>query len=131
VERELEIVTPVADPRRRWTAGWVVEENTEPIEIGAEAVEDDDVRRDDQKITRKRGVGLVEAVKETPRDEEREDLGLAGAGREFKHVAGQSSANMPLDTAPEASKRIRSYLSRARRTSWSQMTVSTASRCAK
>lgn len=44
---------------------------------------------------------------------------------------GHSSSNMPEDTAPEASKRSRSNLSLARRTSYNQISVSTASRWAK
>jgi len=88
VERELEIVTPVATRVAVGRQDGVVEENTEPIESARRRSRTMMLGAMTKKITRKRGVGLVEAVKETPRDEEREDLGLAGAGREFKHVAG-------------------------------------------
>jgi hypothetical protein len=56
-------------------------------------------------------------------------LGAERAG-EFERDA-VFSVNMPCETEPEASKRRRSNLSRPRRTSWSQMAVSTASRWAK
>ena len=87
VERELEIVAPVAARIAVGREDGVVEENTEPVEVGAEAIEDDNVGRDNEEISRERGIALVEAVEETPRDEERKNLGFAGAGREFEHVA--------------------------------------------
>ena len=57
------------------------------VEVGAQAVEHDDVRRDDQEVARKRGVRFVELVEEAPRDEQRQDLGFAGAGGHLQYVA--------------------------------------------
>ena len=71
VEGELEIVAPVATRIAVGREDGVVEENTEPVEVGAEAIEDDNVGRDNEEISRERGIALVEAVEETPRDEER------------------------------------------------------------
>jgi hypothetical protein len=87
VERELEVVAPVSAVVPVGRENGIVEEDLQAVEIGAEPVEDDDVGRDDEEVARESGVGLVAPVKEAPRDQEREDLGLAGAGREFEHVA--------------------------------------------
>jgi hypothetical protein len=87
VQRELEIIAPVAT---LVSVGWedgIVEENFEPVEVGAEAIEDDDVGRDDEEVAGESGVGLVKPVEETPRDEQGENLGLPGAGRHLQDVA--------------------------------------------
>ena len=86
VQRELEIVAPVAARVAVGRKNGVVEEDLEPVEIGTKAVEDDDVGCDEEEVPRKRGVGFVKAVKEAPCDEERENLRFAGAGREFEDV---------------------------------------------
>lgn len=70
MEGELKIVPPVAALVTIAGQGRVVEENPEAVEIGPQAVEHDDVRRNDQEVARQRGVSLVKFVKEASRDQE-------------------------------------------------------------
>ncbi len=87
VQRELEIVAPVAAVVAVVGQDRVVEEDVQAVEIGAQPVEHDDVRRDQQEVARQRRVGLVELVEEAPGDQQREDLGLARAGGHLHDVA--------------------------------------------
>ena len=65
----------------------IVEENAQAVEVGAQAVEHDDVRRDQQEVARQCRVRLVELVEEAPRDQQRQNLGLARARRHLDHEA--------------------------------------------
>ena len=87
VERELEIVAPVASFVAIAGQDRVVKENTESIEVGSQAVENNDVRRDDEEVARKRGVRFVELMEEAPSDKQREDFRSSGACRHFQNVA--------------------------------------------
>ena len=71
VQRELKIIAPVAAFVTIVRQDRVVEEDAQSIEVGAQAVKDDDVRRDQKKIARERRVGFVELVKKAPCDEQR------------------------------------------------------------
>ena len=86
VERELEVVAPVPPLAAIWRQDGIVEENLQPVEIRTQAIEDNDVRRDDEEVPRKHRVRFVELVEETPGDEQREDFRLARAGRHFQDV---------------------------------------------
>ena len=66
---ELEILAPVAAGGAVVGQHRIREKNAQPVEIGAQAVEHDDVRRDQEKVSRERRTGLVETVEEAPRDE--------------------------------------------------------------
>ena len=59
----------------------------QPVEVGAQAVQHDDVGRDQQEIARERRVRLVELVEVAPGDQQRQHLGLAGAGRHLDDEA--------------------------------------------
>lgn len=65
----------------------VVEENSEAIEIGPQAVEHDDVQHNDKEVARKRGVCLVQFAEEAPRDEQRQNFCFPRSRRHFQHVA--------------------------------------------
>ena len=87
VQRDLEIVAPVAALMAVVGQDGIVEEDPQPIEVGAQAVEHDDVGRDHQEIARKGGIRLVELVEEAPGDQQRQNLGLSRAGGHLEHVA--------------------------------------------
>ena len=87
MQRELEIVPPVAALVSIAWQDRVIEENPEAVEVRPQAVEHDDVRRDDEEIARQRGVCFVQFVKEAPGDEEGEDFRFPGAGRHFHDIA--------------------------------------------
>ena len=70
VERNLEIVAPVAAFVAVVRQNGIVEKNFEAVKIRAQPVQDDDVGRDDEEIPRQRGIRLVKFVEETPRDEQ-------------------------------------------------------------
>ncbi len=86
MQRELEIVAPVAALVTVVGQDRVVEENFQSVEVGPQPVENDDVRRDDEKVARERRVGFVELVEETPRDEQRENFGFPRARCHFQDV---------------------------------------------
>ncbi|MES3015974.1 MAG: hypothetical protein V4750_19885, partial [Pseudomonadota bacterium] len=62
MQRELEVVAPVAAGVAVVGQHRVGEEDAQTVEIGTQAVEHDDVRRDEQEVARERRTGLVEAV---------------------------------------------------------------------
>lgn len=88
MESDLEVVAPVASGVAIVGEDGVVEEDFQAVKIGTEAVEDDNVGRNEEEIAGERGAGFVEAVKKAPCDEEREDFGFARASGEFEDVAG-------------------------------------------
>ena len=57
VQRHLEIVAPVSASMAVVGQDWVVEEDAQAIEIGAQTVEHDDVRGDQEEIAGQVGVG--------------------------------------------------------------------------
>ena len=67
MQRDLEIVAPI--PAFMTVVGQdrIVEKDLEPIEIRPQAIEYDDIRRDQKKIARKGGVGFVKSVEVAPR----------------------------------------------------------------
>ncbi len=87
VESELEIVAPVAAVGAVGRQHGVVEEDAQAVEVGAEAVQHDDVGRDDEEVAREGGVGFVKFVEEAPGEQERDDLGLARPGCELEDIA--------------------------------------------
>ena len=87
VERDLEIVAPVAPVMAIWREDRVVEENFQTVEVGAESVEDDDVWSDDKEVAGECGVRLVELVEKAPRDQERNDFGFSRTRGELQHIA--------------------------------------------
>ena len=86
MECELEVVAPVPALMPIVGQDRIVEENFEAVEVGPQAVENDDVGRDDEEVPRKLRAGFVDLVKEAPRDEERKNFGFSGAGCQFQHV---------------------------------------------
>ncbi len=66
VQSDLKIITPVAAGMSIIRQHRVIKEYAQPVEIGQQAVEHDDVRRDQQKITRQHRINLVELVKVAP-----------------------------------------------------------------
>ncbi len=70
VQGELEIVLPVAAVVTVVGQDRVVEEDPEAVEVGPQAVEHDDVRRDDQEVARQRRVRFIQLVKEAPGDQQ-------------------------------------------------------------
>ena len=103
VQGELKIVAPVAAVVAVVRQDRVVEEDPQAVEVGAQAVEHDDVGRDDEEVARERRVRLVELVEEAPGDEQREHLRLAGAGR---HLQRRSAAS-PRRTCRRTPRRKR------------------------
>ena len=87
VDGQLEIVLPVLSLVAVVRQERIVEENARALEIEAQPVEHDDVRRDEKEVGREVAVRLVELVKIAPCHQQRHDLGLAGAGRELEHVS--------------------------------------------
>lgn len=87
VERNLEIVAPILAGITVIRQHRVAEENAQAVEVRPEAVEHDDVRRDEKEIPRERRARLIELVEVAPRHEEREHLGLSGPGRHFHDEA--------------------------------------------
>ena len=87
VQRELEVVAPVAAGMAVVGQHRVLEEDAQAVEVGAQAVEHDDVGRDQQEVARELRAGFVAAVEEAPRDQQRQHLGLAGAGGHLHHIA--------------------------------------------
>ena len=86
-KRDLKVVAPVAAVVAVVGQHRIVEEDAQAVEVGAQAVEHDDVRRDQQEVAGEVGVRLVELVEVAPRHQERQDLGLSGAGRHLQDVA--------------------------------------------
>ncbi len=87
MQRELEIVPPVV-PRVAIVGQYrIVEEDTQTVEVGAQAVEHDDVGRDQQEVARELRIRLVELVEVAPGDQQRQHLGLAGASGHLDHEA--------------------------------------------
>ena len=87
MQAELEIVAPVTASMAVVRQHRVVEEDAQAIEIGAQAVEHNDVGRNEQKVAREVGACLVAAMKEAPRDQQRQHLGLARASGHLDDVA--------------------------------------------
>ena len=83
MERELEIIPPVLALVAVVGQDGVIEEDFQAIEVGAKAVENDDVQGDDDEVPGEHGVRLVKLVEETPRDEQGNDFGLPRASRHF------------------------------------------------
>jgi hypothetical protein len=81
VERELEIVAPVLTLVAVVGQDGVGEEDFQAVEVGAEAVENDDVRGDDEEVPGERGIEFVKFVEEAPRDEQGEDFCFSSSCR--------------------------------------------------
>lgn len=75
VKGELKIVAPVASFMAVTGQHRVVEENFQAFEIGAQTIQYDDVRRNQQDVARQCGFGLVQLVEVTPGDQQRQHLG--------------------------------------------------------
>jgi hypothetical protein len=71
VQRDLEIVAPVVACMAVIRQHRIVEEDAQPVEIGAQPVEHDDVGGDHQEVARQRRIRLVELVKIAPGDQQR------------------------------------------------------------
>ena len=80
VQGELKIIAPVAAVHAVVREHRILEEDPKSLKVSIDAVEHDDVGRDDQKVARQLGVRLVEPVEETPRQRKAEHLGLAASG---------------------------------------------------
>ena len=87
VQGELEVVAPIATGVAVVRQHGVGEEDAQAVEVGAQPVEDDDVRCDQQEVPGERRIRFVESVKEAPRDEERQHFRLAGARGHLDNVA--------------------------------------------
>ena len=83
MQGKLEIVAPVMALVSIIRQNRVIEENRETIEIRPQAVEHDDIWRDNEEVARQRGIRLVEFVKEAPGNEQGEDFSFSGAGGHF------------------------------------------------
>jgi len=88
MESELEIVAPVLASGAVFWQDRVVEKDLQAVEVGAQPVENNNVWRNEEEVSRKGGVSFVETMEEAPSDEEGEHLGLTGTSSEFEHVAG-------------------------------------------
>ena len=86
VQGELEVIAPIAPLVAIVRQNGVVEKYLETIEVGPQSVKDDNIGCDNKKIARQFRINLVQFVKETPSDEEREDFGFPGACRHFQNV---------------------------------------------
>jgi hypothetical protein len=111
VQGQLKIVAPVAAVESVFGQDGIVKEDLQALEVLVNAVKDDDVRSDDEKVERQPGIGFVQLVEETPGESQAEHLGLPAPVAILITKRRQDSSNIPVDTAPELSKRIRSYLS--------------------
>ena len=87
VQGDLKVVAPVAARVAVVGQHRIVEEDAQPVEVGAQAVKHDDVRGDQQEVARQRRVRLVELVEVAPGDQQRQHLGLARAGGHLDDVA--------------------------------------------
>src|SRR5438270_14098148 len=82
VQRKLKIIAPVTALESVVRKNGIVEENPQPLEIAINAIEHNDVRCDDEEISRERGLRLVQFVEIAPRERQAKDFGLAGACRQ-------------------------------------------------
>ena len=87
VQRHLEVVAPVLPTVSVVGQDRIVEENAQSLEIVPQPIEHDDVRRNQKHVARKIGGGLVELVEIAPGNQQREHLGLAGAGGHLEYEA--------------------------------------------
>ena len=87
VQGQLEVVPPVAAVHAVVGDYRIIEEDAQPLEIPMDAVQHDDVGRDNQKVPRQFRFRLVELVVEAPGQYQAQYLGLAGAGRHLDDVA--------------------------------------------
>ncbi len=99
VERRLEVILPVlafiaiVRPHR------VFVEDAQPIEVHQQAVEHDDIRRDDEEVRTHVRVCLVPLVVVRPRQQQAHDFGLARSRGKFHHVARPVLIEHPLGHA--------------------------------
>lgn len=77
---------PIAAGSSVFREDGIVEENFQAIEIGAEAIKDDDVWGDEEEIAGEGGIRFVEFVEITPRHEQRDDFSFPSSSGEFENV---------------------------------------------
>ncbi len=87
VHGELKIILPSLPFVAIFWQDRIVKKYLQPIEVGAQPVQHDDVGGDEQKIAGERRFGLVQLMVETPGDQQRQHLRLSRAGRHLEHVA--------------------------------------------
>ena len=85
VQRHLKVVAPVVPGMAVVRQHRIVEEDAQPVEVGAQAIQHDDVGRDQQEVARQRRIRLVELVVVTPGDQQRQHLGLASTRGHLDH----------------------------------------------
>src|ERR1700683_960320 len=87
VKSKLKIVAPVLPFVPVVGKDRIIKENFQTIEVGAEAVEHNDVRSDDKEVAGEGGIRLVEFVKETPRYEQGKDFRLSCASSHLQDIS--------------------------------------------
>jgi hypothetical protein len=87
VQRDLEVVAPIAAIVTVGRQHRIVKEDPQTVEVRPQAIEDDDVGGDDEKVARKARFCLVDPMKKAPRNQERQNLRLACSGRHLQDVA--------------------------------------------
>jgi len=88
VQGQLKVIPPVAALVSIAGQNGVIEKDPEPIEIGPQSIEHNDVWCNDKEVGREVGIGFIQLMKEAPGDEEGEYFGFSGSSRHFQHVAG-------------------------------------------
>ena len=87
VQGDLEVVPPVLPSVAVVRQNRIIEEDMQAVEIGAQAIQHDDVRGDHQKVARQARIRFVGFMKVAPSDQQREHLGLARARGHLDHEA--------------------------------------------
>src|SRR6266853_2653549 len=97
VQRQLEVIAPVATAYAVVGKGRVLKKNLETLKVLVDTVQHDDVRRNYQEIACQVRIWFVEFVIKAPDQNKAQQLGLAGSGRHFydepapslvKHASG-------------------------------------------
>lgn len=83
IQRQLKIVAPIPAIEAVVGQNGVLKEDFEAAKVFENAVQHDDVGRDDEKIARQLRIGLIQLVKEAPSQRKRQHLRFARACRHF------------------------------------------------
>lgn len=121
VQGDLEVVPPVAPGVPIVRQHGIAEENAQPFEIGAQPIEHDDVGGDQQEIACQGRIRLIELVEIAPGHQQRQHLGLAGAGCHLddearpvlvEHVGGHRAGCIEahqVEFVPRTSRIVKPY----------------------
>ena len=104
VQVKLKIVPPVAAVKSVVWNDRVRKENPQALEILVDAIQDDNVRRNDEKVARQLGIRLVELVKIAPCQHQAQHLRLAGTRGHLHHKAAPRLVEHPRRNRPGAVK---------------------------